>query len=234
MFFTELMGQGSNIPVLATLTFDDQAHSQQLGNSNKQLNSTMNNLDEFVNNFLSPDQQCQSIKNPSSSSKSSSLVFQGNFNFNGTHRRKTADEVWREIICGEDSIVNPQPLMAVDPTVVMAAAQQEDWFKFPIQSVLDLNSQVGIENPPVEFGHSQNQLESPMPINVPQFSSGSHMGFVNKCSFKEEVMEKTIERRQKRMMKNRESAARSRERKQVNKPTFFSFFFFFFHSSLFT
>jgi ABA responsive element binding factor len=44
----------------------------------------------------------------------------------------------------------------------------------------------------------------------------------------EDVAEKTVERRQKRMIKNRESAARSRARKQVfffNLITFFSIFF---------
>ncbi|XP_058219801.1 ABSCISIC ACID-INSENSITIVE 5-like protein 4 [Rhododendron vialii] len=199
------MGQGSNIPVLANLTFDE-VHSQ-LGNSNKPLNCM--NLDELVKNFLSPDEEYQSIKNLASSfsysstSSSSSLVFRGNFNLNGTHSRKTGDEVWGEII-HDESVLNPQLLRAVAPTVVVAA-QQEDWFKLPMQSV-DLNFQVGIENRP---------LESPMPI-VPRFSLDSQVGFLNKCSFKDEKMEKTIERRQERMMKNRESAARSRARKQAH------------------
>ncbi|KAF5942508.1 hypothetical protein HYC85_020150 [Camellia sinensis] len=117
---------------------------------------------------------------------------------------------------------------------MVMVSQQADWFKFPmasvhhnhhqqqqqqqmtmpILSVVDSNFQVSeleFETPGgVDVGcHSENQLGLPMPMVPASCSLESQMGIERKRSFTDEMMEKTIERRQKRMIKNRESAARS-------------------------
>ncbi|KAA8522528.1 hypothetical protein F0562_013111 [Nyssa sinensis] len=133
----------------------------------------------------------------------------------------------------QEVVVNPQPLMPIDPMVV--ASQQADWLQFqmeavrhqqeqqmtmPIQAVVESNFQVsdqsGFENPVVDVGFPDNQLALPMPmLAVAATSPDSQVGVEKKRKFTDEMMEKTIERRQKRMIKNRESAARSRARKQA-------------------
>lgn len=73
------------------------------------------------------------------------------------------------------------------------------------------------ENPVVDVGYSENQLALSMPMPaISSASSDSQVAAERKRRCSNEMMEKAIERRQKRMIKNRESAARSRARKQVN------------------
>lgn len=123
-----------------------------------------------------------------------------------------------------------QPPMAIDPMVVMSP-QQADWMQFQLHqqqqqqqqqmSVMDANfnvSESGYENPSVvDMGYSENHhqmaMSMTMPVGaIPATPSDSKTAGEKK---REEMMEKSIERRQKRMIKNRESAARSRARKQV-------------------
>ncbi|CAL5348708.1 unnamed protein product [Camellia sinensis] len=159
------------------------------------------------------------------------------------HQQLALGETTIEDILARASVINTQPFMGIDPMVVVS--QQADWFKFPmasahhnhhqqqqqqqqmtmpILSVVDSNFQVSeLEfetRGGVDVGcHSENQLGLPMPMPMPMVPAScsleSQMGIERKRSFTDEMMEKTIERRQKRMIKNRESAARSRARKQA-------------------
>ncbi|THG22894.1 hypothetical protein TEA_026941 [Camellia sinensis var. sinensis] len=159
------------------------------------------------------------------------------------HQQLALGETTIEDILARAGVINTQPFMGIDPMVVVS--QQADWFKFPmasvhhnhhhqqqqqqqmtmpILSVVDSNFQVSeleFETPGgVDVGcHSENQLGLPMPMPMPMVPAScsleSQMGIERKRSFTDEMMEKTIERRQKRMIKNRESAARSRARKQA-------------------
>ncbi|XP_031273097.1 ABSCISIC ACID-INSENSITIVE 5-like protein 3 [Pistacia vera] len=122
-----------------------------------------------------------------------------------------------------------QPLMAFDPMVVMST-QQTDWLHFQMHqqqqqmSVMDADfnvSESAYENPSVvDIGYSENHhqmaMSMTMPVAaIPATPSDSKMAGEKKRGYSDEMMEKTIERRQKRMIKNRESAARSRARKQA-------------------
>ncbi|CAJ2648523.1 unnamed protein product [Trifolium pratense] len=91
------------------------------------------------------------------------------------------------------------------------------------------------ENQVMDIGYSENSLAMSMPIGATTMSfpstcsdskgvvvaaaagGGGGVGVGRKHKYSDEMMEKTIERRQKRMAKNRESAARSRAKKQVSK-----------------
>lgn len=120
----------------------------------------------------------------------------------------------------KNGILNSQPIVAIDPMVVVS--QQADWLQFQIAAVqqqqmtmLDSNYAVVSEsvytNSAVDVAYSENQLAMSMPAT----SADSHAAPEKKRPYSDGMMEKTIERRQKRMIKNRESAARSRARKQV-------------------
>jgi ABA responsive element binding factor len=89
------------------------------------------------------------------------------------------------------------------------------------------------ENQIMDIGYSENSLAMSMPIGATTMSfpltcsdskgvvtgavTDDRVGVGRKHKYSDEMMEKTIERRQKRMAKNRESAARSRAKKQVIK-----------------
>ena len=70
----------------------------------------------------------------------------------------------------------------------------------------------------MEMGYLDNPLAISIPVAAMSSSTcldskGAVVG--RKRRFSDEMLEKTIERRQKRMAKNRESAAKSRAKKQV-------------------
>ncbi|KDP32725.1 hypothetical protein JCGZ_12017 [Jatropha curcas] len=68
-------------------------------------------------------------------------------------------------------------------------------------------------------GYGENQMGMTIPVSAISTTASSESQAVviadKKRQYSDEIMEKTIERRQKRMIKNRESAARSRARKQA-------------------
>ncbi|KAF2296786.1 hypothetical protein GH714_001955 [Hevea brasiliensis] len=124
--------------------------------------------------------------------------------------------------------LNPQPIMAIDPMVVVS--QQADWLQLQMaavqrqqqqqMTVLDSNFHVSepsvFENPVIDVGYSENQLGMTMQAPAMSATSSESQAAAEKNRrYSNEMMEKTIERRQKRMIKNRESAARSRARKQA-------------------
>lgn len=122
----------------------------------------------------------------------------------------------------KNGILNSQPsIMAIDPMVVVS--QQADWLQFQIAAVqqqqmtmLDSNFSVSesvYANSSVDVGYSDSQLAMSMPTSASCLDSQT--AAEKKRHYSDDMMEKTIERRQKRMIKNRESAARSRARKQV-------------------
>ncbi|KAK6246122.1 Basic-leucine zipper domain - like 10 [Theobroma cacao] len=253
--------RGQRFPPLArqsslyNLTFDEV--QSQLGNIGKPLNAM--NLDELLKSVIAVEGQL--VQNPSSSSSSASF-FLGNFNLNGTLRKKTVDEVWKEIVdhgnvnamdnqfvqqqltlgettledflvragvintASQNGVLDPQQFMAIDPVAVVS--QQADWLQFQMATVqqqqqqqmtmMDSNFNVPdssvYEGQVVDVGYPKNQLAMTMLPAMSATSQDSQATTARKrrCS---DVMEKTIERRQKRMIKNRESAARSRARKQA-------------------
>ncbi|KAK7321101.1 hypothetical protein VNO77_31297 [Canavalia gladiata] len=136
-----------------------------------------------------------------------------------------------------------QPLMGIDPMVM--PSQQEHWLQLQMQMqmqmqipAINIHQQqqqheeqdhqqiIGLcpdfsvsskssvyENPVMEIGYSENSVA----ISMSSACSDSKSAIVGKKNrYSDEVLEKTIERRQKRMAKNRESAARSRAKKQVS------------------
>ncbi|KAJ7959066.1 Abscisic acid-insensitive 5-like protein 2 [Quillaja saponaria] len=127
----------------------------------------------------------------------------------------------------QDGVIDNQPIMSIDPMVVVS--QQTDWLPLQMatiqqqqqQQMTALSSDFNVsesvyENSVVGIGYSENPLAISMPMSaMSSTSSDSQAAAERKHRYSDEMTEKTIERRQKRMIKNRESAARSRARKQA-------------------
>ncbi|XP_022768274.1 ABSCISIC ACID-INSENSITIVE 5-like protein 3 [Durio zibethinus] len=127
----------------------------------------------------------------------------------------------------QDCVLNPQQFMAIDPMSVVS--QQADWLQFQMAAVqqqqqqqqmtmMDSNFNVPesvYESQVVDVGYPENQLAMTMPMPAMSATSSDSQPTTATKGRYSDVMEKTIERRQKRMIKNRESAARSRARKQA-------------------
>ncbi|KAK8696741.1 hypothetical protein V6N13_001870 [Hibiscus sabdariffa] len=126
----------------------------------------------------------------------------------------------------QEGDLNPQQFMAIDPMAVVS--QQADWLHFQMAAVqqqqqmamMDSNFNVPesvYENQVVDVGYHvhENQLAIAMPIPAMSATSSESQPTASRKHRYSDVVEKTIERRQKRMIKNRESAARSRARKQA-------------------
>ncbi|KAL3733256.1 hypothetical protein ACJRO7_022734 [Eucalyptus globulus] len=125
----------------------------------------------------------------------------------------------------QENPINQEPTAAVDP--MMVVSQPMDWVQLRMASVQQqqplvvLNSNFNVsssayENQGFETGYAENQKS--LPISAPAISAtspDSQGSSEKKYRYSDEVMDKTVERRQKRMIKNRESAARSRARKQA-------------------
>jgi ABA responsive element binding factor len=115
--------------------------------------------------------------------------------------------------------------VGVDQNVVPQFQQQGQWMQYPQQQYQQpQQSMMGIYMPgqpiPLQMAagavmdvpYPENQLALTSPLMGTLSDTQTHG---RKRGIPEDAVEKTVERRQKRMIKNRESAARSRARKQV-------------------
>lgn len=120
-----------------------------------------------------------------------------------TNPRMTPDDdVWKDMSTQPtDFLMNHQHLgMEVDPTVQMNQWMQmrsSTSFHFPVQN--------GLMKPAVNGGHDHGEVSEKQCRNYNYTPKEDNY-----------AVDEDVERRQMRMMKNRESAARSRARKQVN------------------
>lgn len=194
-------------PTLYTATLDFETH---LGISSKPLNDEI--LDELLIKAVRPEEPHRLLRHHSSSSYAASSFILGNSNLNGAVGKKMVEEIPNEVFHQsdrhmwlhedfllrpgvvnlenkQDYFVEPQPYEAIDPKVVVSQQADETWF--------------------------HNQLTVSAPLTSVVVETGDS-GEKKRRGSDEKMMDKSIERRQKRMIKNRESAARSRARKQVS------------------
>ncbi|KAK3028853.1 hypothetical protein RJ639_037697 [Escallonia herrerae] len=126
----------------------------------------------------------------------------------------------------QNGFFTPQPVLEINPMVVVK--QVPEFLQLQMrdthhQAVVESNFQVSqfcSENPVMENnGYSDDQLALPiLPVQAVAATTSpaiSEVGVKRERQFHDGTMEKTIEKRQRRMIKNRESAARSRARKQA-------------------
>nr|XP_029119599.1 ABSCISIC ACID-INSENSITIVE 5-like protein 2 [Elaeis guineensis] len=229
-------GQGPQCPPpfvrqgsVPNLTLDEvPSHLSELG---KPLNAM--NLNELLNSVMAVEQH---IHAPSSSLSSASTAqpLSENYNMNCPLIHKTLDEIWQEVIqlegqgntespatFGETTLKDILALFSVDPE------QQEDWLQYQLaaaqqqqqqhQHMALLGSGLSVlGNAISNAGFSEiQQMGLPMVSMAMTRTTSSDSHTPTETHRPDEIVDKNIERRQKRMIKNRESAARSRARKQA-------------------
>ncbi|XP_050210834.1 ABSCISIC ACID-INSENSITIVE 5-like protein 2 [Mercurialis annua] len=196
---TQLQRLGRNNSMYS-LTLDEV--QSQLGDLGKPLSSM--NLDELLKNVFTAE---------------SALQRQGsNLSLTDSLSSKTVDEVWRDIqqtkineqskptlgeMTLEDFLVKAG-VVGVDPDQLAPQTQWMQQYQHPQQAMMGVYMSQPMPHP--HHMYPENQLSTSMGI-----LSDVH----NPAPAPVHIVEKTVERRQKRMIKNRESAARSRARKQA-------------------
>ncbi|KAF9679465.1 hypothetical protein SADUNF_Sadunf06G0017800 [Salix dunnii] len=215
------MGQGS----FCSLTLDEV--QDQLGNLGKPL-GTMN-LDELLRSV------------DSVGAWSAHMHRQGSLTWSRDLSKMTVEEIWRDIQQqNQKEAGNPGRNaafgeMTLDDFLVKAGViteptpvqQQESnqWMQFQLPSVQQPVYQNNLMTVPMQGHHVQQSLpvvDAAYPDSQMNLFPSSLIGTLSdthapgrKRVAPGDVVEKTVERKQKRMIKNRESAARSRARRQA-------------------
>ncbi|EOA27740.1 hypothetical protein CARUB_v10023893mg [Capsella rubella] len=198
-------------PISQSLTRQNSLYSLKLhevqthlGSSGKPLGSM--NLDELLKTVLSPAEE--------------GLVRQGSLTLPRDLSKKTVDEVWRDIQQDKNgnTTTHKQATLGeitLEDLLLKAGVVTETIV--PQENVVNIAS----HGQWVEY-HQPGQQQGFMSYPVCEMQEMVMMGGLSdtpqapgRKRVAGEIVEKTVERRQKRMIKNRESAARSRARKQA-------------------
>ncbi|MED6177010.1 hypothetical protein PIB30_093694, partial [Stylosanthes scabra] len=136
----------------------------------------------------------------------------------------------------DNVLVDTKPLIGVADPIVMASHHQANWLQMQFPSMQQhhqenlcqdsFDSKPVVENPVMETHYSNSLLGISMPVAATTSSTCSDSTEVaaagggpsrrgRKRGFSNELQKQNIDRRQKRMAKNRESAAKSRAKKQA-------------------
>ncbi|XP_016500198.2 uncharacterized protein LOC107818674 [Nicotiana tabacum] len=186
------------------------------------------NLDELAKNVMSGEEGLQFMQNPSSNS-----MFLENTN-HGTlcNKSSTVDENHNQEI--KHYSLQPQlsSTLGLEDFLIRANViknrnkfddqpQMEPKFYQQINDMMmpmpiQCYSDIGFENhQSMDVVNNYSEKTTNMAMTTVTTSNDCYLSGERKRTFANEKMEKNIERRQRRMIKNRESAARSRARKQA-------------------
>lgn len=122
----------------------------------------------------------------------------------GADPKKSVDEVWKEIVNQPVGGTSAPPAMTLEDFLTKAGAVREEDVK-------------GVEEGGV-FGDGGGGVMSGViayPVAANQVFGNGGVGRGKRRAVEEAPVDKATQQKQRRMIKNRESAARSRERKQV-------------------
>ncbi|ESQ36536.1 hypothetical protein EUTSA_v10009710mg [Eutrema salsugineum] len=132
--------------------------------------------------------------------------------------RKSVDDVWKEIVSGEkktimkeEAVAQEEDTMTLEDFLAKAASAMDDDD--------DDSDEIDVKIPPERLSYTTfdyPMMQQHNPFQMTEGSNGGGMrGKRGRVMMVEAAMDKAAAQRQKRMIKNRESAARSRERKQA-------------------
>lgn len=188
-------------------------------------------MDELMRNIYgdNPPSSSDIIVAPPTPVENSNLSRQSSFPLPKEVGTKTAEQVWKEISasndavgdCGTDVDVDRKVVreggneMTLEEFLTKAGAVREEDMKIP-QMVGPVHGFV--VDPPLDARYPQQQGEGSGSGSILWLGNGADRpaGGRGKRRAVLEPIDKVAQQRQRRMIKNRESAARSRERKQVS------------------
>ncbi|KAL3641111.1 hypothetical protein CASFOL_016079 [Castilleja foliolosa] len=128
--------------------------------------------------------------------------------------RKTVDDVWREIVAGKKSEMQPPPkeeMMTLEDFLVKAGAvEEEEAPALPQRGLLEVKEE-RLSGSLNIFDYENKSCVIGTEVEVGGLGKGRGKRSLSLL----EPLDKVAQQRQRRMIKNRESAARSRERKQA-------------------
>ncbi|KAL5583093.1 hypothetical protein UlMin_015535, partial [Ulmus minor] len=157
----------------------------QLGDSGKPLGSM--NLDELLQNVWTSEANQSIGMDLENTSSSSSLQRQASLSLARAYSGKTVDEVWKEIQQGQRKRYG-EDVKGQDREPTLGETTLEDFLNYQHKFGLSSSPSIGALSDSTTSGRKRDASEH---------------------------FEKTMERRLRRKIKNRESAARSRARKQA-------------------
>ncbi|KAG8388906.1 hypothetical protein BUALT_Bualt02G0174000 [Buddleja alternifolia] len=186
-----------------SLTLDEVKN--QLGDFGKPLGSM--NVDELLKNVMNAEASHLSGMDPISTSPAASLQRQASLSLAKAFSGKTVDEVWRDIQRGQmmRNAENREPTLGettLEDFLVKAGLNVANSALAPVMS---LDSALKSQSFSPQMGLSPSPSIDALSDDTPTPGRKRHSG----------DLEKAIERRLRRKIKNRESAARSRARKQA-------------------
>ncbi|XVF20209.1 hypothetical protein REPUB_Repub11eG0178100 [Reevesia pubescens] len=181
----------------------------QLGNLGKPLGSI--NLDELLNNVWSTEPNQSLGMDTETTSSSSSLQRQASLTLVRAFSGKTVDQVWKEIQQGQKKRYGEE-MKGQEREATLGETTLED---FLVQAGLfvaetSLAPTMELVSTPQSYPHQIGL--SP----TPSIGTLSDTPITGRKRDTQDALEKSIERRLRRKIKNRESAARSRARKQAS------------------
>ncbi|PIN23157.1 hypothetical protein CDL12_04121 [Handroanthus impetiginosus] len=125
--------------------------------------------------------------------------------------RKTVDDVWREIVAGKRSEQKPkEEMMTLEDFLVKAGAAEEE---VPATKGVVKVKEEGLSGGIYAYENNSGVIGTRVGMGVDVGGLGRGRGQRSLSLL--EPLDKAAQQRQRRMIKNRESAARSRERKQA-------------------
>lgn len=181
----------------------------QLGNLGKPLGSM--NLDELLNNVWSTESYHSLGMDTESTSSSSSLQRQASLTLARALSGRTVDQVWSEIQQGHKKRYGEE-MKCHESEATLGETTLED---FLVQAGLFVaDSSLG---PTMELDSTPQSFQQQIGLS-PTLSIGtsSDTPMTGRKRNTQDALEKSIDRRLRRKIKNRESAARSRARKQAS------------------
>ncbi|CAL9000621.1 unnamed protein product [Prunus brigantina] len=192
-----------------SLTLDEVKN--QLGDTGKPLGSM--NLDELLQNIWTAEANQSIEMDIENTSSASSLQRQASLTLARGLSGKTVDEVWREIQQGQKKRYG-EDMKCQDTEITLGETTLED---FLVQAGLFAE---GSLSPAIALDTIEVAVPQSYPHNLglsssPSFGTQSDTTTPGRKRDASDAYEKTIERRLRRKIKNRESAARSRARKQA-------------------
>ncbi|KZV44427.1 ABA-responsive element binding protein 3 isoform 1 [Dorcoceras hygrometricum] len=169
------------------------------------------NLDELLKNVLTAEARHSSGMDPSSTSPAASLQRQASLSLVRAFTGKTVNEVWRDIQQGYNRR-NLESMSGLERGQTLGETTLEDFLVEAGMCVADasLETAMSLDSALVSH-HFPTQIRLSPSASIDTWSDTPMPGQRRDST----DLEKTIERRLRRKIKNRESAARSRARKQA-------------------